>query len=182
MLLTNWRILAGSGKTILWYVNQYHFLRLFCAINVRCLEFGAYLFDRSSAAIEQVKSLNRGTPSVAVVYFYCSFDNIASQEPVSILGSFVAQLSDPFPEILNDLKDSYEQLLIPDIETQIELILKHTASLQKLFVLVDALNESYQAEAALEALLELGKRASNIRVLVSSTTWLLAPERRVNLR
>ncbi|KAJ9654303.1 hypothetical protein H2201_009022, partial [Coniosporium apollinis] len=123
-----------------------------------------------SGAIEEAKLLSSRTSSAAVVYFYCSFDVSASQEPANILGSFLAQLSAIFPEILEDLKSYYRQLLLPSVEDLIQIILKHSAPIQTLFIFIDALNETNKAEEALEAVLELQKRAGNMRIMVTSSS------------
>jgi hypothetical protein len=51
-----------------------------------------------SAAVEEVRSLHAADPAIGLAFYYCSFGDQKSQEPASILGSVLYQLSVQKPE------------------------------------------------------------------------------------
>jgi len=55
-----------------------------------------------STAVEEAQAITVDSDLHLAVYFYCSFDISLSHEPETILGSFLAQLSNHIPGILDD--------------------------------------------------------------------------------
>ncbi|OBT96480.2 hypothetical protein VE01_05654 [Pseudogymnoascus verrucosus] len=132
-----------------------------------------------SQAIKQAKSDVGQDP---VLYFYCSFDDQATQDPVNILASFIVQLSHQVPELLDDFMPEYlkakqhstpAQLSIEQLE---KIFMAHTRSLPHVFLFLDAVNECQDASAISDLLVRLALRCSNLRMLITSTRELNNPE------
>lgn len=85
------------------------------------------------------------------------------------MGAFVAQLSDTFPEILDELKEDFEKRRPPPPENLIQILVEYARRLKKLFIFVDAVNESSKSEDILRALLALMESADKIQVMATST-------------
>jgi hypothetical protein len=105
-----------------------------------------------------------------VIYYYCSFHLSSSQELVYLLGALLVQLSETCPDILDELQESFKKRALPQPDVLINLLLKYTRSLSKLFIVVDAINESSESAKILDALLTLLESSHNIRIMVTSTT------------
>ncbi|KAI9706851.1 MAG: hypothetical protein M1820_004630 [Bogoriella megaspora] len=104
-----------------------------------------------------------------LLYFYCSFDNTASQSLANILASFVSQLSEKDPSILDTYRNRYlspDRPKPPELEFQ---ILEQSETLDQIYLFVDALNESSTSDNLARSLLRLTKAAPNIRVFVTGT-------------
>ncbi|RJE23124.1 ankyrin repeat protein [Aspergillus sclerotialis] len=121
-----------------------------------------------STAIEATKASNYMN-STAVLFFYCSFQLGTSQELTNVFGAFVAQLSDSFPEILDEIQDDFEKRRPPPPENLIQILVEYAQRRKKLFIFVDAVNESSESEDILRALLALMKSSDKIQVMVTST-------------
>jgi hypothetical protein len=138
----------------------------------------ADMSSRSSAAIEEAKSiLASSSASIAVTYFYCTFDNIASHDPVTVLGSILVQLNAAIPSVLSDEKygfhRGYQTLNVPSIDNLIYLINRHAVTMQRVYVFVDALNESNLPSSILLALQKLHSEVRNISIMITSTSMSL---------
>ena len=123
-----------------------------------------------SSAIKAAQSLGRINPQVAVAYFYCSFDEVASQDPVHMVGSFISQVSFICPNALEGLDVGFargERPSLGDLEHR--LIFQTARSSLKTLLFVDAVNECKKMEPMIETLLRFGESASDIRVLFTST-------------
>lgn len=115
-------------------------------------------------------------------YFYCSLGDAASQDPVHILGSLVAQLSESIPSILESIWPLYETTKSKtrgcpiDITAIEDAIVKHASGSRRVILLVDAINESAQMEDIKCSLLKLSSRVPNLRILVTDTTDMTSQE------
>jgi hypothetical protein len=105
-----------------------------------------------------------------VIYYYCSFHLTTSQELVYLLGALLVQLSESYPEILDELQESFKRRALPQPDELVSLLLKFTKPLSELFIVVDAINESRKSAQILDALLTLLESSHNIRIMVTSTT------------
>lgn len=118
----------------------------------------------------------------SVLYFYSSFDDHATQDPVNILASFIVQLSHQVPKLLDDFTPEYlkakqhstpAQLSVEQLE---KIFITHTKTLPRVFLFLDAVNECQDASAISDLLFRLAPRCSNLRMLVTSTRELNIPE------
>ena len=163
---------AGSGKTILWYVphTPSHYIRLDACRPV------------SSSIIEQATVLcNEGLGLVA--YYYFDFrDTAAKQDVRGLLSSLVVQLcakSDPCYEILSHLYSKHDAgLRLPDDDalTQCLKDMLGLPGLPPIYIMVDALDECPNSSGApssrelvldlIEELVEL--RLPNLHICITS--------------
>lgn len=103
------------------------------------------------------------------MYHYCSFDDIASQQPQHVIGSFLAQLSNKFPDILQELEGDYDQGVLPATDDLLKVLSRRIDSIGKLYVFLDGLNESGDSEAVLKAVLGLLECSSKVRLMLTAT-------------
>lgn len=80
------------------------------------------------------------------------------------------QLSESYPEILDELQESFKRRALPQPDELVSLLLKFTKPLSELFIVVDAINESRESAQILDALLTLLESSHNIQIMVTSTT------------
>ncbi len=116
-------------------------------------------------------------PGTGIAYFYCTFDNAKSQEPVNVLGSITAQLSHTLPS----LRDSVRQLIAAnerstgqfDIAAELPalegVLVQQAPRMPLVVVLIDAVNESAYSTELVASFGRLVQRTTNMRVLVTST-------------
>ena len=119
-------------------------------------------------------------PSLRVAYFYCSIGDSASQTPVNVLGSIVAQLSGSDPSILSNIRSVYNQIprsqahrFPAEISLLEDSIIQCSSRARRTIVLVDAVNESHDMEHIERSLLRLASLAQNIRVVVTTTATMI---------
>ena len=123
-----------------------------------------------SSAIRTAQTLGRNNPQTAVAYFYCSFDEVASQDPVNMIGSFLSQVSTVCPNILEGLDVKFSRKERPAVqELEQHLTNQIARSSLKTLLFVDAVNECKKIEPMMNTLLRLAQSASDIRVLFTST-------------
>lgn len=118
---------------------------------------------------------------LAHAYFYCTFSDTASQEPVYVLGSLVVQLSSIIPRILDDIRPLYEE--VPrnqghrhpiNLATLEDAIIKHSSGKSQVVLLIDAINESPHTERLKASVLRLADLSTNLRILVTSTADMVS--------
>jgi hypothetical protein len=113
--------------------------------------------------------------STGFVYFYCSFDTLASQQPANILASALVQLCSTVPSLYNDLSARFAtnvEKQIPqaiDIRELETILMGHTDKLSRFYFFVDAINESEESRTLEMMLCTLARTYNNIRLLVTST-------------
>ena len=123
-----------------------------------------------SSAIRAAQSMGRNNPQIAVAYFYCSFDEVASQDPVNMVGSFLSQISTVCPNILEGLDVNFARKERPAIKELEQHLTNQTArSSLKTLLFVDAVNECKKIEPMINTLLRFAHSGSDIRVLFTST-------------
>ena len=123
-----------------------------------------------SSAIKAAQTMERNNPRIAVAYFYCSFDEVASQDPVNMVGSFLSQVSTICPKILEGLDVSFARKQRPAIKELEQHLTNQTAnSSLKTLLFVDAVNECKKIEPMINTLLRLAQSGSDIRILFTST-------------
>ncbi|KAK4969810.1 hypothetical protein LTR66_011675 [Elasticomyces elasticus] len=125
-----------------------------------------------SRIVEEAKSLVKKSDDVGLAYFYCAFNDDASQDLSTILGSLVAQLSENMPEILDKLKeysDKQEDFPIGVLEETIAIAAR---SYWRVLLCFDAINESKRSREIAASLERILRVADQIQVLVTCTPEL----------
>ena len=126
----------------------------------------------SATAIEEVQKVAKTAQQngVHIVYFYCSFQLSASQSLQNLLGALLVQLYYALPEISGELKTCFQKKSPPTPDNLIQLILKYGSRAQKLYIIVDAINESNEADAILKSLMTILEGAENVYVMTTGTS------------
>ncbi|KAH8703264.1 hypothetical protein BGW36DRAFT_84581 [Talaromyces proteolyticus] len=122
-----------------------------------------------SSAIEAVQTVPTDKTSFQVLYHYCSFRSVPSQQLIYILGALITQISETIPSILEDLREPYERRTEPTADALIEIIHSHIDTRQHLLVFIDAVNESSESDAIFKALHKLMKLLPNLFAFTTST-------------
>ena len=138
----------------------------------------------SSAAINKAE-LQSDEEANVVTYFFCSFTNAASQDPVNLLGSLLVQLCNIDATLWTGVDARYSKEPSKSNSSCEPLSLGEATSMlvdalrkfPRVYIIVDALNESKQSESALifMTLRDLSRGHEGLRILFSSTEELLAP-------
>ncbi|KAK3903637.1 hypothetical protein C8A05DRAFT_43162 [Staphylotrichum tortipilum] len=111
---------------------------------------------------------------VGFAYFFCSFDDLGTQDPTNILGSLLAQLATYLPGIVQEISASFKTQPISRVNQltlvqEEEIFVRHGATLGVLFIVVDAVNESPRRNEITACLARLASQLGNLRIIVSST-------------
>lgn len=100
----------------------------------------------ASSVIQE--ALIASDPSVAVVFFYCDYKDVATQDPLNILGSLARQLARQNEDAFEKLQRLYRKRFPDDkMTTEYEpeelrdLIIDMTSTFDSTLLLVDALDE-----------------------------------------
>lgn len=108
-------------------------------------------------------------------YFYCTFDDTASHDPLNILGSFIAQLSGATPSILDCIRPVYMEnphnqgrAQHLDITVLEDALIRHSST-KTVILLIDAINEGSHMDLVKRSILRLADQDTNIRIFVTST-------------
>lgn len=125
--------------------------------------------------MQTIEERCRGKADVNFAYFYCSFKEAHTQEPVRILGSIAAQFAKHEPSLLEMFRPIYEssrglshQPPI-DLAEMERLLCQHISSLKTAYILVDAVNESQCMVDIIDLLCRMMCRCENLQVLLSTT-------------
>jgi hypothetical protein len=136
----------------------------------------AQLNDRAHAIENISVLLPEDSATTDAAYFYCSFDNLASQDVVNIVGSLLAQLSSKRPETIDALKRIHAEEKSsgsPDkpatIEQLIRAFLDGTRG-RRTVIFIDAINEAGDESKLLDTVMALVEQSNDdVRVILSST-------------
>lgn len=135
----------------------------------------------SAQCVDELISMASRDSTLSFAYFYCTMSNSASQIPVNVLGSLVTQLSgkdssilDTIRPIYNDIPKSQAHKRTIDIAVLEDAIIKHASGKTRIVILVDAINESHDIRHIEMSLLRLANLSSNIRIVVTTTSTMVA--------
>ncbi|KAF2213484.1 hypothetical protein CERZMDRAFT_105686 [Cercospora zeae-maydis SCOH1-5] len=121
-----------------------------------------------SKAIEHLKStLTREK----LGYFYCKFNDGASQSVRNVLGSWLAQIVSHKPFMIDrfaEVQSGKQRLPISWWE---DALVEITEDIGPIVLVLDAVNESKDEEQLRDCMTRLAKRSENIRFVVSSTPF-----------
>ncbi|KNG89399.1 putative ankyrin repeat-containing protein [Aspergillus nomiae NRRL 13137] len=122
-----------------------------------------------STAIEEARNATQSTDFSLALFTYCSFQLSASQKLVHVLGALLAQLSDRFPQALDVLEPDFRKKSLPSPDILLRILRSHARELKRLYIFVDAVNESDECENIISTLLSLAESEYQIHVMVTST-------------
>ena len=136
----------------------------------------------SSATINRTE-LQSDEGGNVLTYFFCSFTNAASQDPVNLVGSLLIQLCNIDATLWTGVDARYskestksntscEPLSLAEATS---MLLEALRKFSKVYIFVDALNESKQSALMFSTLWDLTQEHEGLRVLFSSTEELLVP-------
>ena len=119
----------------------------------------------------------------AAAYFFCSFTNFASQDPVKLIGSLLVQLCNDNPTLWTDIDARYRTEIakrnafcksrsLGEVKGMLHNAL---GKLHNVYILVDALNESSQSVLMLSTLWDLVEQQKGVRLMFSSTEGFFLP-------
>ncbi|KAF2181157.1 hypothetical protein K469DRAFT_638799 [Zopfia rhizophila CBS 207.26] len=109
-------------------------------------------------------------------YFYCSFDDASTQKPRNLLGSIAAQLAQIHPEILDELEFDLKRRrpnlynTEPTIQELEAVIVRASSYFQRIFLFIDAVNESQYSDDILLSICTLLNSSTNLRFLLTSVS------------
>ncbi|KAF2118007.1 hypothetical protein BDV96DRAFT_597860 [Lophiotrema nucula] len=130
-----------------------------------------------SQAIEALAEDGRS----ATFYFYCSFDDVTTQDPLSIAAAWLVQASIQtqtlLEELLSDFLKSKQRSAPPQFSIQLleELLAQHFSTLNRVFLCIDAINESKQSASVVDLIFRLARSCNNLTTIVTSTSDLGEP-------
>jgi hypothetical protein len=136
-----------------------------------------------SRAIEECVKLLHKDPSIMTAYCYCSYSDSSSQEAKTILGTWLAQVASRLPliaEKIDNQMDRRESVSCHQLEEHIISAAQHS----RLFLLLDAMNESLEQKAVNQSIDRLTKDSKNISCVVSTihgATWPKSECRQVDM-
>ena len=118
-----------------------------------------------------------------MTYFFCSFTNAASQDPVNLIGLILIQLCNIDATLWTGVDARYSKEPSKSNSTCEPLSLGEATSMlaealrkfPKVSIIVDALNESKQSALIFSTLWDLRQGHEGLRILFSSTEELLLP-------
>jgi hypothetical protein len=135
------------------------------------------MFDHSTraCATEQLKAELLTQSSTGLAHFHCSFGTLMSQKSNMILASLVVQACATLPGLYDDVSTKFTPLLERGMPQTIEtaellpILVKHVSKLNRFYICIDAINESFEFDAIQGMLSTLVEQCSNIRLFVTST-------------
>ena len=126
--------------------------------------------------METVEGSCANSKGVGVAYYYCAYSDPDSQKSVNALGSITAQLSAKVPHVLNVVKPAYDieheqrrEKVLCNSHLE-EAILKSANVLDRVIILVDAVNESFEQSDLVESLFCIAIKSAKFRIFITSTS------------
>lgn len=157
----NW--LSKSPEYQAWHTSKTRFLWLYGIPGAGKTVLLSYIIENMNA---QCKSL--GSNDVACVYYYCYFGR-AQDETSHLLRWTINQLTRRSLFIPNEIVDCFSAGQEPSVPTLVVALSSLVRKFQKIYLLVDALDESLERSNLLDLLLTLaGPGFQNISLLAMS--------------
>lgn len=127
-----------------------------------------------SAAVERLKELLTKDSNIGLAYFYCAFNDAASQKLIIVLGSLLASLSAQRPDLLLNFEEEYQQskqgggLERSKLRMTEEKLKECCRSFPRVYILVDALNETDETAEIVNSLATLFQSTNNVSILLTN--------------
>jgi hypothetical protein len=129
-----------------------------------------------SAAINENATCSSGSQGPPYAFFYCTFKILSTQEPSSILASFITQLCDQQSDLWELVENDREEKSTngqrsqkPSLDQLQELLGKISRKFEDVCLFLDAPNESGQSSVILESLGKVMAKHTGLRLCLSST-------------
>ena len=131
-----------------------------------------------SAAVRTAQLFYKEQPQkCGLAYFFCSFTEKASQDPINVLGSILSQICDSDERLWAVIENRYQNeaaQLKPSVskldkEELYSFIYDCTSQLDETIIILDAVNESGQWQRILHSIDHILRGEGNIKLLISST-------------
>ncbi|KAG9499296.1 hypothetical protein J7337_010116 [Fusarium musae] len=117
-----------------------------------------------AAAVDQLKFQQQESPNTGFAFFYCSFDDRESQQPLNIISSILYQLSEKHPEALESIDQLRKSGEVLGESAILKLISEHLSHFDKFYISVDAINESFRCIEVFEMLAQIVTDNPNVRL------------------
>ena len=138
------------------------------------------MFFLRSAAISETETLLHDEGGSHTAYFFCSFTDQCSQDPVNLFGSLLVQLCNKDVRLWPEVDARYRKevdrglarpiaLGLAEIESMLDNALK---MLPNVYFFLDALNESKNVALILSTIWNLTKGNPQLQLMLSSTEQL----------
>ncbi|KAH7148231.1 ankyrin repeat-containing domain protein [Dactylonectria macrodidyma] len=128
-----------------------------------------------SKIIGVIQETNLGSNDSALVYHYCRFSNLPTLDPCRLVGSFIGQLlrqtsnSDIIMGPISKLYEKHQRTSThPSLEDLQSLFMELSQYFQRVFLIIDGLDEVPDRWSILEFLENLSRRDEDFKVLVAS--------------
>ena len=101
---------------------------------------------------------------VHVAYFYCAYNDATSQEARNVVGSWISQIPPALANITEAASKVREMTA-----AELEPALTKASDSHSILLILDAINESFEARELAETIVRLTTTSENIKCLVSTT-------------
>ena len=133
------------------------------------------LFSAAIRRLQDKHSQLGDRPSLA--FFFCSFTDQDSQDPLNVLGSLLMQVCDMHQELWANIEDVYLERKGPSSQTPKRLqlqelerfLVQSIGQVGETLIILDALNESKHAQRIFQSLMRLLQNDVLARLMISST-------------
>ncbi|GFF88780.1 hypothetical protein IFM60648_08504 [Aspergillus lentulus] len=122
-----------------------------------------------STAIEEARNSAEKTEEMVVLYFYCSFHLDAAQKLNRLLGALLAQALDVDTRIPEVLEAEFAKGTPLTTDYLIKYLSLFSGFQRKVFIFLDAINESDEADQILSVMLRLIDALPHSYIMVTST-------------
>jgi len=123
------------------------------------------LFSNATEFLDQAKG---STKEIAVAFFYCTCENNTSQEPTSILGSYLVQLLTSSPQLYKRNESTLRDRVPKTVSELLELLERCCQSFKEVYLCLDALNENLWGQEIVKVFNRLIRDMDNIYIFVTS--------------
>src|ERR1700753_4237492 len=103
----------------------------------------------------------REKDDIVFAFFYCSYDDVLSDESSNIFGSFIAQLIRRHPKLFEELPIEWQTSKPTFLEME-RVLRRLSHQLSELILFIDAVNETKGRGRLVESIIELVLRSPNI--------------------
>ncbi|KAM7215162.1 hypothetical protein V8F06_009480 [Rhypophila decipiens] len=109
-----------------------------------------------------------------MAYFFCSFDNLETQNPANIISSLLRQASTIINGITDEVLARFNEWVEKEARTlsmaEMEsMLVRHVKQLDRFIVIIDAVNESESKTNITKSLARLATQLENFTLILSST-------------
>ncbi|KAK4209654.1 hypothetical protein QBC37DRAFT_391093 [Rhypophila decipiens] len=124
--------------------------------------------------IQHLRSQLPGNSRTGIAYFFCSFDNLKTQDLANIISSLLRQASTLISGITDEVLARYNEWVEEEARTlsmaEMEsMLVRYVKQLDRFIVIVDAVNESESKANITKSLARLAAQLENFTLILSST-------------